>query len=118
MARTAALAKSSDDLDIKVAKLETTVEAVQEDVKELKDEVKVVHGRITDGQEKIMNKLIDISNDANTQHEGILERMNAMDKRINGRIGVLEKWKWMVLGGAVLAGWIISSLPTMLKFMQ
>lgn len=107
-----------DNIDIQVAKLETTVDSVKEDVVELKEEIKIVHGRITDGQEKIMNKLIDISNDANNQHDGILERMNAMDKRINGRIGVLEKWKWMVLGGAVLAGWIISSIPTILKLME
>lgn len=114
MARTA----MADALDIKVAKLETTVESVQEDVKELKDEVKVVHGRITEGNEKIMEKLIDIQKDATNQHDGIVSRMNDMDKRINGRIGVLEKWKWMVLGGAVLAGWLISSLPTILKLMQ
>jgi hypothetical protein len=115
MARTAREHQFGDDVDIQVAKLETTVEIVKEDVSELKEEIKVVHGRITEGNEKIMNKLIDISNDANKQHEGILQRMNDMDKRINGRIGVLEKWKWMVLGGAILAGWILSYLPTFLK---
>jgi len=103
------------DVDIQVAKLETTVDSVKEDVNELKEEIKVVHGRITEGNEKIMNKLIDISNDANHQHEGILQRMNEMDKRINGRIGVLERWKWMILGGAGLAGWVISSIPTIMK---
>ncbi len=115
MARVAAAREPVDNVEIQVAKLETTVEIVKEDVTELKEEMKVVHGRITEGNEKIMNKLMDISNDANDQHEGILQRMNDMDKRINGRIGVLEKWKWMVLGGAVLAGWIISAIPTILK---
>jgi uncharacterized protein YoxC len=115
MVRTSTIAQ---DVDIKVAKLETTVESVQEDVKELKDEVKVVHGRITEGNEKIMDKLIDIQRDATNQHDGIVARMNDMDKRINGRIGMLEKWKWMVLGGAILAGWVISAIPTILKLMQ
>jgi uncharacterized protein YoxC len=108
----------AQDVDIKVAKLETTVEAVQDDVKELKDEVKIVHGRITDGQEKIMTKLIDIQKDATNQHDGIVARMNDMDKRINGRIGLLEKWKWMILGGAVLAGWMVSIIPTVMNIMQ
>jgi hypothetical protein len=34
--------------------------------------------------------------------------MNVMDKRINGRITVLEQWRWLVVGGAVVVGWIIS----------
>jgi hypothetical protein len=109
--------ETAEVIDIQVAKLETTVDTVKEDITELKEEMKIVHGRITEGNEKIMNKLIDISNDANKQHEGILLRMNDMDKRINGRIGLLEKWKWMILGGAVLAGWIISAIPTIMKML-
>ncbi len=98
----------SAQLDIKVAKLETEVEGIKDDVIEIKDELKVVHGRITEGNEKVMEKLGQMSKDSDSQHNAIVDRMNVMDKRINGRITVLEQWRWLVVGGAVVVGWIIS----------
>ncbi len=98
----------SAQLDIKVAKLETEVDGIKDDVTEIKDERKVVHGRITEGNEKVMEKLGQMSKDSDSQHNAIVDRMNVMDKRINGRITVLEQWRWLVIGGAVVVGWIIS----------
>ncbi len=98
----------SAQLDIKVAKLETDVDGIKDDVTEIKDELKVVHGRITEGNEKVMEKLGQMSKDSDSQHNAIVDRMNVMDKRINGRITVLEQWRWLVVGGAVVVGWIIS----------
>lgn len=98
----------SAELDIKVAKLETEVDGIQEDVSEIKKEIKVVHGRITEGNEKVMEKLTDMSKEADAAHNAIVDRMNVMDKRINGRITVLEQWRWLVLGGAIVLGWVIS----------
>jgi hypothetical protein len=97
------------ELNIKVAKLETEVDGIVDDIGEIKTELKVVHGRITEGNEKVMEKLVSMSKEADSQHNGIVERMNVMDKRINGRITVLEQWRWLVLGGAVVVGWVISS---------
>ena len=28
---------------------------------------------------------------------------------IGGRVGTLEKYKWLILGGAIVIGWILSS---------
>lgn len=98
-------------VEIKVAKLETEVDIVKEDVREIKTELKVVHGRINDGQEKVMAKLSEMSKDADSQHNGIVDRMNAMDTRINGRISTLERWRWMILGGAVVLGYLVSQIP-------
>ena len=106
----------STQLDIKVAKLETEVEVIKDDLGEIKAEVKVVHGRITEGNEKVMEKLSEMSKDSDTQHNAIVERMNVMDKRINGRITVLEQWRWLVVGGAVVAGWILSNSGILDKF--
>ena len=106
----------STQLDIKVAKLETEVEVIKDDLGEIKAEVKVVHGRITEGNEKVMEKLSEMSKDSDTQHNAIVERMNVMDKRINGRITVLEQWRWLVVGGAVVAGWMLSHSGLLEKF--
>jgi predicted nucleic acid-binding Zn-ribbon protein len=99
----------SAELDIKVAKLETEVEGIKDDVAEIKSEIKVVHGRITEGNEKVMEKLGQMSKESDSQHNAIVDRMNVMDKRINGRISVLEQWRWLIIGGALAVGWLISN---------
>jgi hypothetical protein len=99
----------SAELDIKVAKLETEVEGIKDDVGEIKTELKVVHGRITEGNEKVMEKLGQMSKESDSQHNAIVDRMNVMDKRINGRITVLEQWRWLVIGGSLAVGWLISN---------
>jgi hypothetical protein len=106
----------SSQLDIKVAKLETEVEVIKDDVGEVKTELKTVHGRITEGNEKVLVKLGQMSKDSDSQHNAIVERMNVMDKRINGRITVLEQWRWLVVGGAVVAGWMLSYSGILVKF--
>lgn len=97
------------ELNIKVAKLETKVDTLVDDISEITTELKVVHGRITEGNEKVMEKLMSMSKESSNQHDGIVDRMNTMDKRINGRITVLEQWRWLVIGGAAVIGWIISN---------
>ena len=106
----------SSQLDIKVAKLETEVEVIKDDVGEVKTELKTIHGRITEGNEKVLVKLGQMSKDSDSQHNAIVERMNVMDKRINGRITVLEQWRWLVVGGAVVAGWMLSYSGILVKF--
>ena len=29
---------------------------------------------------------------------------------LNGRVGVLEKWKWVIIGGSIVAGFILQKL--------
>lgn len=106
----------SSQIDIKVAKLETEVEVIKDDVGEVKTELKTVHGRITEGNEKVLVKLGQMSKDSDSQHNAIVERMNVMDKRINGRITVLEQWRWLVVGGAAVAGWLLSHSGILAQF--
>lgn len=97
------------ETEIKVAKLETEVEIIKDDIGEVKEELKTIHGRITEGSEKVLLKLGEMTHESNEQHASIVEKINVMDRRINGRITVLEQWRWLVIGGAVMAGWILSN---------
>lgn len=97
--------------DIKVAKLETAVDNIEQDIMELKQDIKVVHGRVTDGNTQIMEKLTSMTRDTNDQHSDILSRMDAMDRRINGRVSALERWKYWVIGASVIVAWLISYVP-------
>ena len=42
--------------------------------------------------------------DTRTQYEKIREELS-------NRVGVLEKWRWVIIGGSIVVGFIITKLP-------
>lgn len=103
----------------RIAKLEIQVEGIKDDVKEVKEDIKELHSRITTGNREIMDKidsmdskieskLLDQSNNSATQHAAIKEAIQADLKSISGRVDGLEKWRWMVVGGAAVVGFLFN----------
>lgn len=109
-----------NDLE-RVVRLEVQVESIQKDVNELKGDVKEVHSRITTGNREIMEKLEEMEarmearmkasqENATKQHHEIEASVRADVKTITDRVDVLERWRWMVVGGAIAVGYIASHL--------
>lgn len=81
-------------------------------------DIRDIHSRITTMSREIVDKLestekclenkIKESNDATGKK---LSEMSAEMKKIDDRVGFLERWKWMVLGGALAIGWVLAKLP-------
>lgn len=67
------------DTNARIAVLENEVKNIASDVKEIRKESK-------------------------EQHEKLMQRFEAFDTRI----GIIERWRWMVVGGAVAVGYFIS----------
>ena len=121
----------------RIAKLETKVEAIQEDVKELRSDLKDIHSRITTQTREIVDKIDDFQTRiehkmsvaavaANDQHNAIkdevvkeMREMNAVldkdIKEVTNRVDVLERWRWMIVGGAVVFGYVIGNLEVLSK---
>lgn len=100
----------SMDMTERIAKLEAQVEAIKDDVAELKSDVKEIHSRITTGNREIMQKI-----DEKIDHlaKSDLEQHATMAKSINDmreRVDVLERWRFMIVGGAIAVGYLISHL--------
>lgn len=82
-------------------------------------DIRDIHSRITTMSREIVDKLeatektlelkIKESNDATGRK---LESMSKEMKSIDDRVGFLERWKWMVLGGALAMGWVIAKMPS------
>lgn len=102
----------------RIAKLETQVEGVKEDVKDLKGDVKEVHSRITTGNREVMDrldhKIDELAKSDKEQHDGLYAKM----EEISGRVGILERWRWMIVGGAILMGYLIGHIEFFSKFMK
>lgn len=112
----------------RIAKLETKVESIQEDVKEVRDDIKELHSRITTQTREIVEKMDDMQTRiehkmnasavaAKQQHEDIqkalqqdIQNLDVDVKEVSNRVDVLERWRWMIVGGAIVLGYVIGHL--------
>jgi archaellum component FlaC len=94
----------------RVARLEAQVEGIKDDVAAVKQDIKELHSRITTGNREIMDKLdekIDeLAQSDKAQHEVMSATMNA----IKVRVDILEKWRYMIVGGAIVLGYVIGHM--------
>lgn len=114
------------DMPERIAKLEAQVEVIKEDVAELKGDVKEIHSRITTGNREIIDKIdamegrmeqrMKASSEASTlQHKQIEEEVKKDVASITEKVNVLERWRWMIVGGAIVVGYLISHLELFTK---
>lgn len=96
----------------RIAKLEAQVESLKEDVAEVKTDIRDLHSRITTGNREIMDKLdekIDeLARADREQHAALKETMES----VKSRVDVLERWRWMIVGAAMVAGWVLNKMFT------
>lgn len=113
----------------RIAKLEAQVEGIKDDVSELKTDVKEIHSRITTGNREIMDKIENMdaaiqarmlksAETATQQHQDIQKAVQADIKVVAQRVDVLERWRWMIVGGAIVLGYIIGNLDLIAKFIR
>jgi septation ring formation regulator EzrA len=113
----------------RLAKLEAQVETIKEDVKELKSDIKEVHSRVTTSNREIVDKIDDMQTriehkmQANAQisqdqHAEIKRDVVQDLEKMNSRVSALEQWKWYVIGGAVVAGFILGHINEIVKYLK
>lgn len=113
----------------RVSRLEAQVESIKEDVAELKTDVRDLHSRITTGNREIMDKIdemdkrLDEKLNANSalakkQHEEIQNELQKDIVKITDRVDILERWRWMIVGGAIVVGYIIGHMDFFKKFVE
>lgn len=113
----------------RIAKLEAQVDVIKEDVTELKGDVKDLHSRITTGNREILEKIdameskietrMKVTAEASTkQHADIEVNLKKDIKDINTRVDVLERWRWMIVGGAIVLGYLVSHLEVFSKIFK
>ena len=111
----------------RIAKLEAQVEGIKEDVADLKSDVKEVHSRITTGNREIMEKIENMQEKldqkmnasaeaAKQQHEQIQLEIRSDINKVTDRVDILERWRWMIVGGAIVVGYLIGHLEFFSKF--
>lgn len=117
------------DTPERIAKLEAQVDAIKDDVAELKSDVKEIHSRITTGNREIMDKIEAMTNSLETkmrlnaaqaseQHLEIEKNVKRDVDELSEKISLIEKWKWMIVGGAIVLGYVIGNLDPITKIFR
>ena len=89
----------------KISRQEQIDEIIFEKLKERAGEIDTVHRELSKEIQQVEKKL--------------LLEIRQMKLDIGGRVGILEKYKWLVLGGAIVIGWIVSSnFKTIIEMMS
>ena len=113
----------------RIAKLEAQMDALKEDVQEVKHDIKEIHSRITTSNREIVDKIDDMQTrlehkmQANAQisqdqHAEIKKEVVADLEKMNARVSALEQWKWYVIGGAATVGYILGHINEIVKYLK
>lgn len=117
------------ELPERIAKLEVQVDAIKDDVSELKGDVKEIHSRITTGNREIVEKLEAMearledrmkenSEKSGRQHTEMQASFKNDINEVSKRVSILENWRWMLAGGAAALGYLISHLEVIGKMFK
>jgi chaperonin cofactor prefoldin len=113
----------------RVARLEAQMDALKEDVAEVKHDIKEIHSRVTTSNREIVDKIDDMQTriehkmNANAQisqdqhaeiRKDVIDDLEKMEKRV----GALEQWKWYVVGGAATLGFVLGHISEIAKFLK
>ena len=91
-------------------------EALDEQEKKLTENIQELHSRITTNAKETHTAMGDMERrlveqmNAHSQKEE--EHFRKMREELSNRVGILEKWKWVIVGGSIVAGFIIQKVIT------
>jgi len=68
----------------------------------------VIFDKLRDRQEEITDVYRELKKDVEMSEKRLLIEIKSLKNDIGARVGVLEKYRWIIIGGAIVIGWILS----------
>jgi putative NADH-flavin reductase len=102
------------DTDVRVTVLETQVTSITHTMEKLEQKIDenyaTLHHRISDMRD-------DLHKNIETKHDRVMEKLEEQNKAsteqhkaIAEKIQAIEKWRWMIMGGALVVGYVLAHL--------
>jgi DNA repair ATPase RecN len=83
--------------------------AVHEEKIERQEKVDdVIFNKIKERADEIDNVYRDLQREINQVEKRVLVEIKSLRNDIGSRVGVLEKWRWLIIGGSIVLGWVLS----------
>jgi predicted nucleic acid-binding Zn-ribbon protein len=76
---------------------------IEERRSELSSKIDELHSRITTNTKEIMSA-------AASQHQEQNKEIQKIRDELSTRVGVLEKWRWIIIGGSIIIGFIAQKI--------
>ena len=68
----------------------------------------VIFDKLKDRAEEISDVYRELKRDVEMSEKRLLIEIKSLKNDIGARVGVLEKYRWIIIGGAIVIGWILS----------
>ena len=85
-------------------KLMRQEEALDGQEKEFRENIQELHSRISNNADKTTKHM-------NEMERRISDELQKIREELSNRVGVLEKWRWVIIGGSIVMGFIIQKMP-------
>jgi len=68
----------------------------------------IIFEKLKDRADEITDVYRELRKDIDLVEKRLLIEIKSLKSDIGGRVGVLEKYRWIIMGGAIVVGWILS----------
>jgi len=68
----------------------------------------IIFEKLKDRADEISDVYRELKTDVEMSEKRLLVEIKSLKNDIGARVGVLEKYRWLILGGAIVIGWILS----------
>src|SRR6056300_1429979 len=68
----------------------------------------VIFTKLKERADEIDNVYRDLTRELDQVEKRLLIEIKSLKNDIGGRVGILEKWKWLIVGGSIVVGWVLS----------
>ena len=67
-------------------------------------DIRELHSRITTNYKELMDMI------AKHHKEDAINQQKLRDD-LNNRVGILERWRWLIIGGSIVVGFVLQKMP-------
>ena len=68
----------------------------------------IIFDKLKDRADEISDVYRELKKDVEMSEKRLLIEIKSLKNDIGARVGVLERYKWLIIGGAIVIGWILS----------
>ena len=71
---------------------------------EFTTDIKELHSRVTTNYKELTDMI-------QTHHKEDAINQQKLRDDLNSRVGILEKWRWLIIGGSIVIGFVLQKMP-------
>lgn len=87
-----------------------TTDLVEKRRVEMEDKVQQLHARISSGEKELAGKIEEQYDDIMTEIKEMRQESQTQHTALSDRITAMEKWQWIIIGGSIIVGVILSQV--------